>query len=80
MTCRVRENTPTALPVTAVEQRGTQPEDVFLGLVEVLDPQVEVELLGSNGIRPLRWPVVFHALEGQHEPRVGVKRRPTVVE
>lgn len=53
-------------------------EDVFLGLIQVLDPQVKVELLGVSGVRPPRRLMVVHALESQHEPAVGVERRPAI--
>jgi hypothetical protein len=77
---RIREDPPAPLPVTDVEQRGTQLEDLLLGLVQVPDTQVEVKLLGTSGVRPPRRLMITHALEGEHEPAVGVERRPRVVE
>ena len=62
MTCRICEDPPAALPVTGVEQRGTEFQDMLLGLVEVPDLQVEVELLRASRVRPLRRPMVFHTL------------------
>lgn len=78
MTCRIREDAPAPLPVPRIEQRSAQIDDVFLSSVQVRDTQVEVELLGSSGIRPVRWLMVFHSLECQHESTVGVERRPAV--
>lgn len=80
VTCRVREDAPTALPVTAVNEGGPETEDLFLGLVEVPDRHVEVELLGPGRIGPARRPMVFHALEGEHQPGGDVQRRPAVAE
>jgi hypothetical protein len=76
---RIREDAPAPLPVTLVEQCGAPVEDVFLGLIKVFDPQVKVELLGVSGVRPPRRLMVVHSLESQHEPAVGVERRPAVI-
>lgn len=78
VTCRIRKDAPTPLPIPLVEQCGAALEDVFLGSFQVLDPQVEVELLRPSGIRPPWWLMVFDALEGQHKPTVGVECRPAV--
>lgn len=78
--CRIREDTPTPLSVSRIEQCGAPFEDLFLGFVQVLDPQVEVELLRPSGIRPPWRPMIFNPLEGQHEPAVGMERRPAVAE
>ena len=79
VSCRVDKDAPTAIPLTLVEQCGAPIEDAFLGSFQVLDPQIKVELLGPSGVRPPRRPMVFHPLEGQHEP-VGVESRPTLAE
>jgi len=79
VSCRVDKDAPTAIPLTLVEQCGAPIEDAFLGSFQVLDPQVQVELLGPSGVRPPWWLMVFHPLEGKHKP-VGVKRRPAVAE
>lgn len=79
VTCRVCVDPPTALGIAEVEQRGPELENLFLGLVEILDTQVKVELLRASGIRPPRRLMVLRALEGEHEPRVGVEGRPVAV-
>jgi hypothetical protein len=53
--------------VTLLEQCGAPVQDVFLGLIQALGPQVKVELLGVSGLRPPRRLMVVHALESQHE-------------
>lgn len=63
MTCRVCIDPPAARAFADVEQRGAEPQDLFVGLIEILDPQVEVELLWASGVRPTRREMVFHALE-----------------
>lgn len=80
MACGVGVDAPAAGGVTGVENRGAEGEDLLLGLVEVLDTDVEVELLGSGGIRPLRRPMVVNALEGEHHAGLEVKGRPVVIE
>jgi hypothetical protein len=47
-------------------------EDVSLRHIQVLNSHVEVELLGVSWIRPSRRPIVFHPLEEEHEPAVGM--------
>lgn len=79
MACRIREDPPTPFAAALVEQGGAPVEDVLLSAFEVLDPQVQVELLGLGGVRPPWWSMVLHPLEGEHEP-VGVKGRPAVAE
>lgn len=80
MTCWVCIDPPAALAFADVEQRGAELQHLFVGLIEILYPQVEVELLWASGVRPTRREMVSHALEGQHEPRFGVEGRPAVVE
>lgn len=80
VSCRIREDAPTPLSVTFVEQRPAAIEDVLLGSVQVLDRQVKMELLGMSGVGPPRRPIVFRALEGQDEPTVGVERCPALAE
>lgn len=80
MSCRVREDAPTPLSVTSVEERGAPLQGVLLGSVQILDRQVKVELLRVGGVLPLRRPVILHALKGQYEPTVGVKCRPVVAQ
>jgi hypothetical protein len=80
MACGVGVDAPAAGGVTGVENRGTESEDLLLGLVEVLDADVEVELLGAVGIRPLRRPMAVNALEGEHHAGLEVEGRPVVVE
>jgi hypothetical protein len=77
---RIREDPPALLPITDVEQCGAQLEDLLLGLVKVLGMQVEVKLLRTSGVRPPRRLMIIHALESEHEPAVGVERRPRVIE
>ena len=80
VSCRIREDAPTPLSITRVEQSGAPREDVVLSLFQVLDLQVEVELLRVSRVRPPRRLVVVHALEGQHEPTTGVECRPALPE
>lgn len=80
VSCGVSEYAPTPLSVATVEQRGAPLEHAFLSLVQVLDPEVEVELLGAGGVQPLRRLMVLHALEGQHEPSISVESRPAFAE
>ncbi|MFE5097759.1 hypothetical protein ACFRCI_47785 [Streptomyces sp. NPDC056638] len=40
----------------------------------------EARTPGVSGVRPLRRPMVFDALESQYEPTVGVERRPALAE
>ncbi|RPK58528.1 hypothetical protein EES42_37515 [Streptomyces sp. ADI95-17] len=80
MTRRVRVDPPTTRALTGIEQRSPEPENLFLGQVEVRDTQIEMELLRVSGIRPPRRPMVLHPLECEHEPRVGMKGRPAVIE
>lgn len=80
VSCGVREDAPTPLRITIVEQRGTQIEDVCLSLIQVLDLQVDAELLRQDEIPPTRWLIVPHPLESQHEATLGVERHPAVVE
>lgn len=80
MTRRVRVDPPTTRALTGVEQRSPEPENLFLGQVEIRDAQIEMELLRVSGIRPTRRPMVPHPLEREHEPRVGMKGRPAVIE
>jgi hypothetical protein len=40
-----------------MKQRGAEVEDLLLGLVEVKDVEVQMELLRVRGVRPLRCPV-----------------------
>ena len=80
VTGRIGEDTPAALRVTGIKQCGAEFEDMLLGVVQLLDLQVEVELLGAGGVGPPRWPMSFHALEGEHHPSIVVEGRPAVVE
>jgi hypothetical protein len=59
----------------SVKQRGAEVEDLLLGLVEVRDVEVQMELLRVRGIRPLRCPVGLHPLEREYETRSRVKLR-----
>jgi hypothetical protein len=80
VTCGICIDSPAALAVAGVEQRGAEVKYLSLGLVEILDPEVEMELLRASGIWPLRRLVVFDALEGEHQPGAGVKRCPAIIE
>lgn len=80
MSCRICEDAPAPPSITRIKQSPAPSEDIFLGLVQVLDPDVKVELLRTSRVRPLRRPMIFHLLEGQHEPPVQVKRRPAVIQ
>jgi hypothetical protein len=80
VTCRIRIDPPAALAVAVVKQRGSEPEGLFLGLSEILDPEVQVELLRPSGIWPLRRPVVLYALESEHQPGAGMEGRPAIIQ
>jgi hypothetical protein len=80
VTCRICIDPPAAHAVADVKQRGAEPEDMFLCLIEILDAQIEMELLRASGIWPLRRLVVLHALEGEHQPGIGVQGRPAIIE
>jgi hypothetical protein len=80
MSCGVCADTPAPLPVTRIKQRPAPPEDIFLGLVQILDPDVKVELLRAGGVRPPRRLMISHLLERQHHPTVQVERRPAVTQ
>jgi hypothetical protein len=80
MSCGIRENAPAPPSVTRIKQCRAPPEDIFLGLVQVRDADVKVELLRAGGVRPPRRLMVLHLLEGQHDPAVEVERRPVVTQ
>jgi uncharacterized protein len=74
------EDAPAPPSVTSIKQSCALPEDIFLGSVQVRDPDVKVKLLRARGVRPLRRAIVLHVLEGQHHPPIEVQRRPAVIE
>jgi hypothetical protein len=73
MACGVCADPPAAS--VSVKQRGAEVEDLLLGLVEVRDVEVQMELLRVRDVRPLRCPVVLHPLKRQHQARSRVERR-----
>jgi hypothetical protein len=80
MSSGIREDTPTSVTGTGIKESRAAPEDIVLGLVQVRDPNVKVELLRAGRVGPLRRLMVLHPLEGQHHPAVEVERRPAVTE
>lgn len=78
MARRVREDPPTA--GVDVQQRGTEAEDLLLGLVKVHDVKVQMELLRVRSLRPPRRPVILHALEREYEARASVQGREVVID
>jgi hypothetical protein len=58
VTCRIREDTPDPVPVPGIQESPAKLENVFLRLVEVLDAQIQVKLLGLSRVRPPGRPVV----------------------
>jgi hypothetical protein len=71
MSCWVREDPPAA--GIDMEQRGTQAEDLLLGLIEVRDLEIQMKLLRVCRVRPLRSLVVLRALEPEYQAKAGVK-------
>jgi hypothetical protein len=77
---RVRIDTP-APPISAVIQhRRAADQHLLLRSIQVRNTEVQRELLGPGGIRPLRWPVIRCPLESEHKTGRRVQRRPVVVE
>jgi hypothetical protein len=76
--CRVCVDLPAVLVITGVERRCAELEDLLLGLVEIPDSQVKVELLRAGRVGPSRWLVVLHPLEAEHDARAGVEGRPVL--
>jgi hypothetical protein len=78
MACWICEDSPTA--GVDMEEGGTEVEDLFVGLVEVRDINVQMKLLRMRDVRPLRRAVIRHPLEPEHEARGGVKARKVVAD
>jgi hypothetical protein len=74
------EDAPTSVTGTGIKQSRAAPEDIVLGLVQVRDPDVKVELLRASRVGPVLRLMVIHPLEGQHHPAVEVERRPAITE
>ena len=70
VTRRICVDPPAALAAPVVNERGAEPEGMLLGLLQILDPKVEMELLGASRIAPPRRPVVLNSLEGEHQPGI----------
>ena len=66
MAGRVCEDPPTA--GVGVEQGGAEGEDLVLGLAEVGDVEVQMELLREGGVRPLRRLVVLQRWNAKTRP------------
>jgi hypothetical protein len=56
-----------------VQQCRAEFQDLGVGLVEVGDVEVQVELLRVRAVWPLRCPEVRDALEREHEAGAGVQ-------
>ncbi len=80
MTCWISEDAPTARCFAGIEQRRAELDCALLGVVEVRNSQIQVELLGTRLVRPLRGRVVFDPLEGEYQPGLRMEGRPGVVE
>ena len=76
----IGEDTPAPHSVSGIEQGGAAARDDRLSLVQVPDPEIKVELLRADGVRPARRLMPCHLLEGKHHPVIEVKRRPVVIE
>lgn len=80
VTCWIGEDAPAAHYLAGIEQRRTEFDYLFLGVVEVRNFQIQMELLGTSRVRPLRGRVVFHTLEGEHQTALCMDGRPGFVE
>ncbi len=67
MTCRVRIDPPAARAFADVEQRGAEPQDLFVGLIEILEPRSRWNCCGraGSGRRGGRW--CSTRWKGRHE-------------
>ena len=63
-----------------VERRRAGLEDPRVGLVEIGDLDVKVELLRVRAVWPLRRSEVRHALEREHQAGFGVQGREVIVD
>src|SRR6185437_16040511 len=67
-------------PGTLVQQPRSRGQHLFLGLVQVRDTEVKMELLRPGRVGPLRRHVVSYLLEGQDESGRRVQGRPAVTQ
>src|ERR1700722_438236 len=63
-----------------VERRRGRFEDPRVGLVEIGDVDVKVELLRVRAVWPLRRPEVRHSLEREHQAGFGVQGREVIAD
>jgi hypothetical protein len=75
---RIGIDTPTTR--VDVEQRRAELQNSRVGLIEVGDVDVQVELLRVGVVWPLRRPEVLYALEPEHETGFRVQGREVIVD
>ncbi len=63
-----------------VEQRRARGQGVLFGRIQIRYPEVQMELLRSGRIRPLRCPEVGYALKGEDEAGRCMQGCPAVAE